>query len=178
MRVELNGLGRLGRATGAIIGLAVGILFAQDVQAEAPDGGSAAPEVAPNAPPAVPAKAPLKRLERTRVTLPSGTFEGDIEGAAITAHVRIVVVNHLMIGAELKLGDGRTLALEPQGLAGDVLVSLALKAPAESAGAGATGSKDFIRLRGVFDDLDAASGRWDGVLAGKKGDGAWSVGRR
>lgn len=116
-------------------------------------------------------EAPTVRIEKKARPLPDGTFEGTLEGATGVAHVRLVIVGHLIVGGELRVDGGDTFALAPQGLASDTILSLAGQSKAD-------GSHDFVRLRGAFDDQDAAFGRWDGTLGNKVGGGAWSVERR
>jgi hypothetical protein len=114
---------------------------------------------------------PPVRVEKKARPLPDGTFEGALEGATVAAELRIVVVGHLVVSAEVRLAGGVTIVLAPQALASDAAMALTGQAPGE-------GSHDFVRLRGGFADPDAAFGRWDGTLGNKVGGGAWSVGRR
>lgn len=121
--------------------------------------------------PPPPKPEPPVRVEKKVQPLPNGTFEGTLEGAVIEAKLRIVVVGHLVVGAEVTLAGGITIVLTPPALAGSPAMSLSGQAPGE-------GSHDFVRIRGSFADPDAAFGRWDGTLGNKVGGGGWSVGRR
>ena len=129
-------------------------------------GGSAWADEVPG--PAKPE--PPVRVEKKVRPLPNGTFEGALEGASIAAALRIVVVGHLVVAAEVRLAGGVTIVLAPQALAGDAAMAMT--------GQVGEGSHDFVRLRGSFADPDAAFGRWDGTLGNKVGGGAWSGGRR
>jgi hypothetical protein len=132
--------------------------------------GAAGSARADEVPPA-PKPEPPVRVEKKVRPLPNGTFEGALDGAVMGAQLRIVVVGHLVVGAEVKLASGVTMALAPQGLAGDAALALTGRVAEE-------GSHDFVRIRGSFADPDAAFGRWDGTIGNKVGGGAWSVGRR